>query len=637
MSTNNQNNPIQQNRLSTEKSPYLLQHANNPVDWYPWGEAAFEKASRENKPVFLSVGYATCHWCHVMAHESFEDKAVASLLNDAFVCVKVDREERPDVDHIYMEVCRMMTGGGGWPLTVFLTPEKQPFYAATYIPKHGHFGRRGLMEMVPEVKALWHSDRERISASAKTIAQAVKTGGPPVTPLMPDEGSLHLAFEQLSSSFDSQYGGFGNGTKFPSPHQLSFLLRYHARYNNAHALAMVEQTLIAMQNGGIFDHLGFGFHRYATDPRWRVPHFEKMLYDQAQLIIAYTEAFQLTRNQSYKDTALRTAAYVLRDMTAPDGGFYSAEDADSEGVEGKFYVWRSEELKEILGAEDAALIAERFNVFADGNFEDPHTDTSGLNILYRSDSKSPPVGLPPEEAERIEAARARLFAARAGRCPPQKDDKILTDWNGLMIAALASAGNALERPDFVDAAHRAYQFVERQLTQKDGRLLHRFRDGDTRGSGTLDDYAFLAWGILELYHATQKSELLNRAVSLAEDMLQHFSDPKGGALFFTADDAEIVLKRFKERYDGAVPSGNGVAYLVFQRLFQHTGDKKFHSAANRIASEYTDDLTAHPMMFTQFLVGLDASINFGCTGDSCVIDKNEDTVSAPDNAEATVR
>lgn len=613
--------PIRENRLIIEKSPYLLQHATNPVDWHPWGDAAFEKAERENKPVFLSVGYATCHWCHVMAHESFEDPTVATLLNDTFVCVKVDREERPDVDHIYMEVCQMMTGSGGWPLTVFLTPKKQPFYAATYIPKQGRFGRRGLLDIVPEVKGLWHSERERIFASAESIAQAVKSGSQQVTTSMPNEEAFHLAYKQLAASFDDRYGGFGNGTKFPSPHQLSFLLRYHTRYRSTHALTMVDRTLTAMRNGGIFDHVGFGFHRYATDPKWRVPHFEKMLYDQAQLLIAYTEAFQLTRNPAYKETALNTAAYVLRDMTDPQGGFYSAEDADSEGVEGKYYVWRTDELNAVLGENDAALIADFFNVSAEGNFEDPHTDSTGLNILYiKSADAQPTAGLDFSEerlSSRIEAARASLFNARLKRCPPQKDDKILTDWNGLMIAALAFSGKVLERPDFIEAAHHACEFIERNLTLENGRLMHRFRDGDPRGAGNLDDYAFLGWGILELYEASGKSELLQRAVSLAEDMLRHFSDPNGGALFFTAEDAEVVLKRFKERYDGAVPSGNAVAYRVLQRLSLYTGDQKFQRAADRIASDYTEDLSVRPMMFTQFLVGLDATWALGCDADTC--------------------
>ncbi|MFH1125034.1 MAG: thioredoxin domain-containing protein, partial [Pseudomonadota bacterium] len=430
------------NRLIHEKSPYLLQHAHNPVNWLPWGHEAFEKAHRENKPIFLSIGYSTCHWCHVMEKESFEDPEVAGLLNETFVSIKVDREERPDLDHVYMTACQMLTGSGGWPLTIVMTPDKRPFFAATYIPKGSRFGRTGMMELIPRLRDTWRTRRDEVLASAESITQSLQglekesQGGDL------DRSVLDRAYEELSKRFDKTYGGFSNAPKFPTPHNFFFMLRFWKRTGNSEALKMVEKTLQKIRWGGIYDQVGFGFHRYSTDREWLVPHFEKMLYDQAMLALAYLETYQAAGEGVYGDTAREIFEYVLRDMTSPEGAFYSAEDADSEGEEGKFYVWTREELRQILGEEEADLIAKVFHVEKSGNFREEATgENTGANILYLGRPISEiaaDLGMPRPDLEKaMESARKKLFEARKKRVHPHKDDKVLTDWNGLMIAAFA--------------------------------------------------------------------------------------------------------------------------------------------------------------------------------------------------------
>ncbi|MFO7783682.1 MAG: thioredoxin domain-containing protein, partial [Desulfatiglandales bacterium] len=499
------------NSLIHEKSPYLLQHAHNPVDWYGWGEEAFEKARQENKPIFLSIGYSTCHWCHVMEKESFEDPEVAKLLNDVFVSIKVDREERPDLDHVYMTVCRMATGGGGWPLTIIMTPDKKPFFAATYIPKTSRYGRAGMMELIPRVEQVWKTRQQEVLESAAGMTQALHHLETTPTVKELNQHTLEKAFQDLSKRFDRTHGGFSSSPKFPTPHNLSFLLRYWKRTGNTEALHMVEKTLQELRWGGIFDQIGYGFHRYSTDKEWLVPHFEKMLYDQAMLALAYLETYQATGNALYRDVAREVFAYVLRDMRSPEGGFYSAEDADSEGVEGKFYLWTEEELREILSKQEADLLIQAFNVEERGNFTEEATgELTGANILYPGKD---PAGMG------AELSRKKLFEARKKRVHPYKDDKILTDWNGLMIAALARGARVLGEEQYALAAIDAARFVLDRMRTPEGRLLHRYREGDAAITANTDDYAFFIWGLLELYQATFDATHLQTALSLSEDLI----------------------------------------------------------------------------------------------------------------------
>ena len=611
----------QPNRLYKEKSPYLLQHACNPVDWYPWGEEAFEAARREDKPIFLSVGYSTCHWCHVMAHESFEDPDVARLMNQSFICIKVDREERPDIDQIYMAAAIAFSGRGGWPLTVIMTPDKKPFFAATYIPKKGHLGLTGLMELIPQVKEIWDNDRESLLNSANLIVDHLRGGQSsqvneqkegqkeghkdPLNSSPFDSTLLSRGFGALSSIYDPEHGGFGTAPKFPTPHHIMFLLRCWKRTKNILPLEMAKTTLQGMRMGGIYDHVGFGFHRYSTDPEWFVPHFEKMLYDQALIALAYTEAYQATGEEEYARTVREIKEYILRDMTSPEGGFYSAEDADSEGEEGKFYTWTADELKESLGEEDFRLLIRLFDVYEGGNFEQER------NILRHRSSFSDAaevLKIPKEELyRRTGEIRSKLFVAREKRVHPLKDDKILTDWNGLMIASLARAAGALQDPNLARAASRAADFLLEVMQTPDGRLMHRYREGADIPAN-LDDYAFLIWGLIELYEATLDVKYLKAALRLNEVTEQHFWDRDTGGFFFTADDGEELLVRKKEYYDGALPSGNSIALLNHLRLLHLTGDQKFEEKAAHLARSALPAVSAQPLGFTMFLCALDYAL-----------------------------
>jgi uncharacterized protein len=565
----------QYNRLIHEHSPYLLQHARNPVDWYPWGDEAFARALEEDRPIFLSIGYATCHWCHVMEHESFEDAEVAALLNEHFVCIKVDREERPDVDHVYMTVAQMMTGSGGWPLTVVLTPDREPYFTGTYFPKVGMMGRPGMVELVPALARAWHEERAAVRSTAHRAVDALKS----VAEGMPGDGldraSLEAGYQRLAGSYDARYGGFGSAPKFPSPHQLSFLLRYGHRSGDARATEMAHETLLAMRRGGIFDHVGLGFHRYSTDAQWLVPHFEKMLYDQALLALASLETWQATGDDRHARTAREIFEYVQRDMTSPEGGFYSAEDADSEGEEGAFYLWTTDEIREVLEPRAADLFIAAYGIEERGNFHDEASGSlDGRNIPHL---RRPLVELAPELSRRpdelaaeLEHARAALFEVRERRVHPLKDDKILTDWNGLMIAAFARGGAVLDEPAYTEVAIRAADFVLTTLRDDDGDLLKRYRRGEAGLEAHLDDHAFMVWGLLELYEATFDERWLAEAIQLNERMLEQFWDDQRGGLFLTADDAEQVLVRSKEFGDGAIPSGNSVAALNMLRIARIT-------------------------------------------------------------------
>ncbi len=598
------------NRLIHEKSPYLLQHAYNPVDWYPWGKEAFEKARQEDIPIFLSIGYSTCHWCHVMEHESFEDPEVAELMNDAFVSVKVDREERPDLDHVYMTVCQMLTGSGGWPLTIFMTPDKKPFFAATYIPKGNRFGRTGMMELIPRIKEIWTHRRNEVLDSATRVVDALQGLEKESTGAELGRTELNQAFEELRQRFDTPYGGFSTAPKFPTPHNLLFLLRYWKRSGNEQGLAMVEKTLQEMRYGGLYDQIGYGFHRYSTDREWLVPHFEKMLYDQALLALAYLEAFQATGKVLYADTAGEIFTYVSRDMTAPEGGFYSAEDADSEGVEGKFYLWEKNEIDRILGKASADSIVKVFNVEEDGNFKEEATgQKTGANILHQGKSFeeiASDLGLPAADLMAdAAAARKKLFEVRERRIHPHKDDKILTDWNGLMIAAFARGAQVLDEPKYAEAAGKAAAFVLDRMRRTDGRLLHRFRDGEAKITAHLDDYAFLIWGLIELYEATFEVPYLKTALELNTHMLGHFWDDDSGGLFFTSDDSEGLIIRKKEVYDGALPSGNAVAMLNLLRLARFSGRTELEERASSISKAFSKQIGQYPSGYTQFMAVVD--------------------------------
>jgi uncharacterized protein YyaL (SSP411 family) len=601
------------NRLIFEKSPYLLQHANNPVDWYPWGPEAFEKARKEDKPIFLSIGYSTCHWCHVMEHESFEDPEVARLMNQAFVSVKVDREERPDLDNIYMTVCQMMTGSGGWPLTIVMTPDKKPFFAGTYFPKKSRLGRIGMLDLVPRIQEIWTNRRDEVLKSADQITAALQQFSHEAPGEELGEPTLRTAFEQLAQRFDEQHGGFGNAPKFPTPHNLLFLLRYWRRTGNEKALRMVEKTLHAMRLGGVYDHVGFGFHRYSTDPIWLVPHFEKMLYDQALLAIAYTEAYQATGKAEYAQTAREVFSYVLRDMRAPIGAFYSAEDADSEGEEGKFYLWTEEQIRRVLSPDEADLIIKVFNVGKEGNFHEEATGgRSGRNILHlrrglqeiASDLKIPEQRL----RAHLGSAREKLFAAREKRIHPHKDDKVLADWNGLMIAALAKGARVLDEPGYAKAAKGASDFILHHMRNPNGRLLHRYRDGQPALPANVDDYAFLIWGMIELYETTFEVRFLQRALELNDDLVKHFWDEEAGGLYFTADDAEKLLVRQKDIYDGAIPSGNSVAALNLLHLGRIAANTDLEEKAVKIGRAFSKAVQQSPSAYTHLMLAVDFAI-----------------------------
>jgi uncharacterized protein YyaL (SSP411 family) len=631
------------NRLIRERSPYLLQHAHNPVDWYPWGEEAFERARREGKPVFLSIGYSSCHWCHVMERESFADEEAARLLNETFVCVKVDREERPDLDQYYMTIAQMLAGAGGWPLTIIMTPDRRPFFAGTYIPKERRWGRLGLKEIVPQIAEAWRARREEILRAADGLVDAVvraqggeaeprakqrtggksgsKAGAPPEAPLGEPAGVSILApslfdraFRAFEADFDDVHGGFGSAPKFPTPHNLSFLLRYSKRAGSGRAQDMVARTLERMQLGGLHDHLGGGFHRYSTDAEWLVPHFEKMLYDQALLAGAYAEAYAATGREEFRETAAATLDYIMRDLGAPEGGFYAAEDADSEGEEGRFYVWTKREINEALSAKEARLAAAIFGIREGGNFAaEAGSRPGGLNVLHLEK---------PLLAETSGAAvRDKLLRARSKRARPFKDTKILADWNGLAIGALARTARVTGEGRFLAAASRAARFVLEGMRLPDGRLLHAFTDGEARIPAYLDDYAFLVAGLLEVYEADFDPLFLESALDLVRIAIEDFADERHGGFFLVSEATELPV-RAKEAYDGAVPSGNSVMLMNLLRLARLTGRREFEEAAERLTEAFAERIEAQPRYHAAFLCGLDYA--FGPSAEVVVVGRAED-------------
>ena len=554
-----------ENRLSKEKSPYLLQHRNNPVDWYPWSEEAFQKAKKEDKPIFLSIGYSTCHWCHVMAHESFENREVADILNRAYISIKVDREERPDVDAVYMSVCQAVTGSGGWPLTIIMTPEQEPFFAGTYFPRHGVNGYMGLVEILERVVLLWKDERQGLLKAGRQIASAIGVSQPGGHG-EPRRAVIEKAYVQLKQRFDHKWGGFGPAPKFPTPHNLLFLMRYFSVTEEKGAMTMAAVTLEDMARGGIHDHIGGGFSRYSTDHKWLVPHFEKMLYDNCLLLMAYVRAWQYTGDAYFADVARRTGDYLLRELKDEQGGFYCGQDADSEGIEGKYYVFTPEEVVSVLGEADGEEFCRRYNITRNGNFE-------GKSIPNRIYGKE-------ELWDRNDPRLRKLYAYRLQRTRLHKDDKILLSWNGWAMLALARAGQALGEQRYLDAAISAHRFIQRTMTDENGRLLLRWRDGEAAHAGQLEDYAVYALALLELYGAGYDISFLREAIHRAEQMVELFEDQEGG-YFMTASDAEQLIARPRETYDGAVPSGNSVAAMVLQKLAYLTGEERWREASIR--------------------------------------------------------
>jgi uncharacterized protein YyaL (SSP411 family) len=598
------------NRLANETSPYLLQHAGNPVDWYPWSDEALQKAVDEEKPIFLSIGYSACHWCHVMAHESFEDEHVAAILNEHFVNIKVDREERPDLDRIYMTAVQAMTGSGGWPMSVFLTPDGHPFYGGTYFPPSQRYGMPSFTQVLDAIVAGWQDRRGELAASGQKLVDAIQRQAQADAQTVsrhrePSPDTLYSAFRALQQSFDKVNGGWGEAPKFPQPMALEFLLRYHHSTGNTNALEMVTQTLEAMAKGGMYDQLGGGFHRYSVDERWLIPHFEKMLYDNSQLARVYLHAWQVTGNDFFRTITEEILDYVIREMTDPAGGFYSTQDADSEGEEGKFFVWTPDELREILGSDADALMSA-YGATRHGNFE-------GKNILEFVGER--------DQRPALAEARRKLFEAREKRVHPSRDEKVLTSWNGLMLAAFAEAARVLDREDYQQVAERNAEFLLRELRQENGRLLHTWKSsservlegpgegaGEAKLNGYLEDYAFLIEGLLELYQTTFETRWFVAAQELADTTLTHFQAPDGG-FFDTSDDHEALITRPRDLQDNATPSGNAMAVTTLLKLAGFTNDLRYVDIAQQALAQMQSMMSQYPLGFGQWLQALSYTLS----------------------------
>ncbi len=610
------------NRLANETSPYLLQHAHNPVDWYPWGDEALETARREEKPVFLSIGYSACHWCHVMERESFESDAIAALMNAGFVNVKVDREERPDLDQIYMSAVVALTGRGGWPMSVFLTPDGKPFHGGTYWPPERRTDMPGFPDVLAAVRDAWENRRDDVLNGANQLTSHVVENGQPV------EGGVTLGEDLLDHArrvllrvADRTFGGFGRAPKFPHPMDLRVLLRCAVRFDDTEAREFVEFTLLKMAAGGIYDHLGGGFARYSTDERWLVPHFEKMLYDNALLVTTFVEAWQTTGNDAFARVVRETCDYVLREMTGEHGGFLATQDADSEGVEGKFFVWSKDEIEQHLPAEDARRFCHAYDVTDGGNWE-------GKNVLNRPRPDAETAGVSVEELqESLARSRQALFDARSRRVAPDTDEKVLASWNGLMIAATAKAGAVLGEVAYVDAARRAADFVLGSMRDENGRLLHTFKDGRARFNAYLDDYAGLVDGLVELFQACQDATYLDAAVELADDMVARFGDAEHGGFFYTSDDHEELIARNKDGQDNATPSGNGMAATALLKLARLTGRTDLEGQAVRVLDMLSGQLARGAMASGQSLIALDFLI--GPTKEIVLVDGQDASATEP--------
>ncbi len=595
--------PRHTNRLIHQTSPYLLQHAHNPVDWYAWGEEALRRAQEENRPILLSIGYSTCHWCHVMERESFEDEAIAALMNRHFICIKVDREERPDLDEIYMSATLALNRGqGGWPMTVFLTPDQQPFFAGTYFPPTDKFGRPGFATLLQQIAELWQTSSDALRNQAAVLTDHLRQQSRPTVSMPVGDAELAATVAYSTENFDAMYGGFGPPPKFPAATKLSLLLRYHQRTEDAHVLHMVRKTLDAMAQGGIYDQIGGGFARYSTDERWLVPHFEKMLYDNALLTRTYLEAFQVTGEPFYRRIATEILDYILREMTAPEGGFYSATDADSEGEEGKFFVWTPAEIEAILGEEEGRRFCAFYDITARGNWE----GKSIANIRRTVDQVAAQLEIEPSELEAsLDRARPKVYEARQHRIPPGLDDKILTAWNGLMISAMAEGYRVLGKQRYLDAATRAADLLLSTLVRPDGRLLRTYRVGKAHLDAYLEDYAYLAEALIDLYEAGGASRYLTESLRLVDNLLADFADPEGGAFYSTAADHELLIVRHQEGNDGATPSGNAAAASALARLSFHLDRKDLRGAAERAITAFGKQIGRYPHAFAKSLAAVD--------------------------------
>ena len=583
------NKHINSNRLIRETSPYLLQHAHNPVDWYPWGNEAFEKAKVEDKPIFLSIGYSTCHWCHVMAHESFESEEIAKLLNKGFVSIKVDREERPDIDEVYMNVCQAMTGSGGWPLTILMTPEKVPFLAATYLPVSMTLGRIGLSELLPYILNRWQSDRHSLVAQGEQIVDYLKN-----REVLPDvqtvtrEKVIAGGYAHIASAYEKNYGGFSHSPKFPTPHYLLFLFNYYHAHHNQEALKMAEKTLEHMYRGGIFDHVGYGFSRYSTDHMWLIPHFEKMLYDNALLLHAYSECFAITGSLRYQEIAEKICAYLLRDMRSQEGGFYCAQDADSEGIEGKYYLWGYKELQDLLTPSETRYLEMCYGVTKGGNFE-------GKNILNLIK------GYQGEEAEKSIMIFSKLLDQRQKRIPPFKDTKISASWNGLAIEALSRAGALFGRDAYVNSAENAATFILTNMLENDGTLHNIYKDGNRSEKSFLSDYANMLNALITLYQATCKIHYMQQAISMAHHMIQFFFHAGDGRFTMTKSGENELFAHPRDDYDGALPSGNSAAIMGLLRLYLLTGEAETGKVVEKALSVFMPKAEDNPGAHIHFL------------------------------------
>jgi len=615
---------IEPNRLAHEKSPYLLQHATNPVDWYPWGEEAFEKARREDKPIFLSVGYSTCYWCHVMEREVFENKAIAKIMNRWVVSIKVDREERPDLDRVYMAALQTMTGSGGWPMSIFMTPEYKPFYAATYIPPTNQDGRIGFLELLTRIHDVWEHERSKIVGHGNRITEILQESEKAQHPVTPISLSiLDHAFDEFVQSFDSTFGGFGTAPKFPRPTIYNFLLRYYSRTGNLIARDMALATLQKIAEGGIYDQLGGGFHRYSTDERWHVPHFEKMLYDQAQLVISFLEAFQITHDPFYAQIAREVLGYVQRVLSHPEGGFYSAEDAESavsrtdpmKKKEGAFYIWKKKEIDSLLNDQLAKIAAFGYGIQETGNVpREGGRELSGENILFIANSVENIVHLMGEKIEDVQAyldtVKGKLFSARELRPKPHKDDKLLLSWNSLMISAFAKAYQIFHDPSYLATARDAVQFLLSKLYNPiSEKLLRRFRNDEAKIESQLADYAYFVQGMLDLYEASFEIAWLKMAITLTEEQIKLFYDEDRGGFFDTDGTDPTLLLRTKETYDGAEPSGNSIAILNLLRLSQMIGSNRYQDMASRSLMCFGEIMEKNPHAVPQLLVALDYSLS----------------------------
>lgn len=575
-----------QNHLKNQTSPYLLQHVNNPVDWYPWCDEAFARAKREDKPVFLSIGYSTCHWCHVMAHESFEDKEVAEILNQYFVSIKVDKEERPDIDRIYMSVCQAFTGSGGWPTSIFMTPEQKPFFAGTYFPKANKYGRIGFLELLLQIHEKWEADRKRLLQSAEEVISVLNREETVERDV--NEQLIATAYKLYQRAFDDKFGGFGQAPKFPTPHNLLFLMRYYEKSKDTNAMKMVEKTLLQMYRGGMFDHIGGGFSRYSTDRYYLVPHFEKMLYDNALLILAYCKAYQLTKKPIYREVAEKTASYILMEMTSPEGGFYCAQDADSEGIEGKYYLFKPSEIISVLGEEAGKKFNEYFDITENGNFEGENIP----NLLGNH-----------QLSEAMDNHLQVVYEYRKKRYALHLDDKILTSWNGLMIAAMCHLYRVSKNRAYLEAAIRAQQFLMDWLCE-DGTLYVSYRENRRSGKGFLDDYANEIFALLALYEATLEDIYLNRAREFCDKVIGEFYDEAQGGFFLYGEENEQLIIRPKETYDGAVPSGNSMMAYNLVWLHYLTGEERFRDLAESQLRFLSGEAENYPIGYAMFLTAL---------------------------------